>query len=103
MLLTMQEPTDPMRAEAASTGYYVSLLRTKHPKMQILTIAELLRGKKIDYPSQGVNVTFEKAPREKKRGVIQGRRNVAKIMHYCTFHVHSLGTLSAFIKGILRI
>lgn len=68
VLLTMQEPTDPMRSEAASAGYYVSPLGSKHPRVQILTIAELLGGKRIDYPSQGVNVTFEKAPRERKRG-----------------------------------
>ena len=68
VLITMQEPTDPMRSAAASAGYYVSPLGSKHPKVQILKIAELLDGRKIDYPSQGVNVTFEKAPRERKRG-----------------------------------
>jgi site-specific DNA-methyltransferase (adenine-specific) len=68
VLLTMQEPTDPMRSEAASAGYYVSPLGSKHPRVQILTVGELLGGKRIDYPSQGVNVTFEKAPRERKRG-----------------------------------
>ena len=38
----------------------------KRPRIQILTIAELLAGKKIDYPpAQGVNVTYQKAPRAK--------------------------------------
>jgi site-specific DNA-methyltransferase (adenine-specific) len=68
VLITMQEPTDPMRSAAAGAGYYVSPLGSKHPRVQILTITELLGGKKIDYPSQGVNVTFEKAPRERKKG-----------------------------------
>ena len=54
-----------MRTEVASSGFYVSPWG-KHPRLQILTVAELLGGKKIDYPStQGVNVTFEKAPKAK--------------------------------------
>ncbi|MHB1355087.1 MAG: DNA methyltransferase [Anaerolineae bacterium] len=68
VLISMQEPTDPMRSAAAGAGYYVSPLGSKHPRVQILTIAELLDGRKIDYPSQGVNMTFEKAPRVRKRG-----------------------------------
>ena len=65
ILITMQEPTQPMRTEVASSGFYVSPWG-KHPRLQILTIAELLAGKKIDYPTaQGVNVTFEKAPKVK--------------------------------------
>ena len=65
VLITMQEPTQPMRTEAESAGFYESPWG-KHPRLQILTIAELLGGKKIDYPlAQGVNVTFEKAPKVK--------------------------------------
>lgn len=52
---------------ATSAGYYVSSLGSRHPKVQILTVAELLDGRKIDYPSQGVNLTFERAPRERSR------------------------------------
>jgi hypothetical protein len=34
--------------------------------MQILTVEELLSGKTVDYPhSEGVNVTFNKAPKAK--------------------------------------
>jgi hypothetical protein len=34
--------------------------------MQILTVEELLKGEKIDYPDvPGVNVTFKKAPKAK--------------------------------------
>jgi hypothetical protein len=63
VLLTMQDPTQPMRAEAASAGFHQSPWG-KHPRLQILTIAELLEGKKIDYPSaQGANVTFKRAPK----------------------------------------
>jgi len=39
----------------------------KHPPLQVLTIAELLAGKKIDMPpAQGVKVTFKPAPKAKK-------------------------------------
>jgi len=54
-----------MRSEAASTGFYQSNWG-EHPRLQILTIAELLAGKKIDMPPLAqVNVTFKKAPAKK--------------------------------------
>ena len=35
----------------------------KHAKIQLLTVAEILKGDRIDMPpAQGVNVTFKKAP-----------------------------------------
>jgi SAM-dependent methyltransferase len=63
VLLTMQEPTPPMKAEAASAGFYESPgWGTKHPRIQILTVAELLAGAKIDMPPLSeVNRTFKKA------------------------------------------
>ena len=65
VLITIQEPTQLMRTEVASSGFYESSWG-KHPRLQILTISELLAGKRIDMPpAQGVNVTFEKAPRAK--------------------------------------
>ena len=62
-LLTLREPTGPMRKEAASAGFYTSPWG-KHPRIQILTIEELLQSARIDYPSvTGANVTFKKAPK----------------------------------------
>ena len=62
VLITLQEPTQPMRAEAANR-ITTSLGRT-HPRLQILTIAELLAGKRIDMPpARQVNVTLKKAPK----------------------------------------
>jgi site-specific DNA-methyltransferase (adenine-specific) len=64
VLISMEEPTGPMRREAASAGYYHSPgWGTSHPKIQLLTVAELLGGKGIDYPSRFGNVTFRRAPR----------------------------------------
>ncbi len=64
VLLTMQPPTAPMRKEAASAGFYESPgWHSKHPRLQILTVADLLGGAAIDYPSRHGNVTFKAAPR----------------------------------------
>jgi len=63
VLITLQEPTQPMRTEAASAGFYTSSWG-KHHRVQVLTIAELLEGKRVNYPpSRHVNVTFRKAPK----------------------------------------
>jgi len=69
VLICMEEPTKQMRAEAASASFYESPgWRKRYPRLQILTVAELLEGKRIDYPpSQQVNVTFKRAPRAKAR------------------------------------
>jgi site-specific DNA-methyltransferase (adenine-specific) len=61
-LLTLEEPTQPMRDEAASAGFYHSPGWNKdYPRIQIITVLALLAGKKIDYPP--TNVTFRDAPR----------------------------------------
>lgn len=63
VLIALQEPTKPMRTEAASAGFYESPWG-KHPRIQILTIEELLDGAQIDYPPvTGRNVTYRKAPK----------------------------------------
>jgi len=68
VLITMQEPTSPMRSETAGAGFYRSPGWNKnYPKLQILTVAELLAGKGIDMPPlRQVNATFKKAPRAKR-------------------------------------
>ena len=59
--LSLEPPTSPMRKEAASAGFYESPWG-KHPRIQLLTIEDLLGGKSIDYPQAG-DVTFKKAQR----------------------------------------
>lgn len=62
VLLTMQPPTQPMKTEAASAGFYHSPgWRQDYSKIQILTIEQLLSGKGVEMPPLG-NVTFKKAP-----------------------------------------
>ena len=67
VLIALQEPTAAMKKEAASAGFYTSPWG-KHPRLQILTVAELLQGKDIDYPpskqsTSQANVTFKRAPK----------------------------------------
>jgi len=71
VLITMQEPTSHMRTEAAGAGFYESPWG-KHPRLQVLTIAELLAGQGIDMPPlRQVNATFKKAPKAKGDKPIQ--------------------------------
>ncbi len=57
--LSMETPTSSMRREAASSGFYESPWG-KHPRIQLLTIEDLLGGKSVDYPLVA-DVTFKKA------------------------------------------
>ncbi len=68
VFITLKEPTKPMKVEAVSSRYYKSSLGHNYPKIQILTIKELLEGKRIDYPSRAtrIDVTFRKAERHEK-------------------------------------
>jgi len=70
VLITMQEPTRPMRTEAAGAGFYHSPgWNTDHPRLQVLTVAELLTSKGIDMPPvRQVSTTFKRAPKAKGEG-----------------------------------
>jgi len=69
VLICMQKPTRAMRTEAAEASFYKSPWRQKpYPKLQILTVADLLTGRGIDYPPRKqTNVTFRKAPKANRR------------------------------------
>jgi DNA modification methylase len=56
VLISFNEPTQPMRTEAASAGFYASPWG-QHPRMQLLTVAELLAGERIDMPAGGAQMT----------------------------------------------
>jgi len=66
VLITLEPPTQPMRKEAASAGFYQSPWGTSHPKVQILTVEELLDGRRVDMPPSRDLRTFKKAPKAKK-------------------------------------
>lgn len=68
VLISFAEPTKPMREEAASAGYYKSPgWQTSNPRIQLLTIADLLGGKGIEYPHM-TGVTFKQAPKAQTVG-----------------------------------
>lgn len=68
--ITLNEPTKPMKEEAAAAGFYEPELfpGKLYPKLQILTIEEILNGKQLEYPSSQMaqRVTFKKAQRKSK-------------------------------------
>ena len=62
-LLCLRHPTRAMRSEAASAGFYTSPWG-RHPRVQILTIEELLNGAQLNAPpTRQVDRTYRKPPR----------------------------------------
>ena len=68
VFITLEEPTGPMKAEAAEAGQFQtkSVAGTRHPRLQILTIEDLLAGKKIDMPVAQDIRSFKQAPKATK-------------------------------------
>jgi hypothetical protein len=72
-LISMEKPTAAMRKEAASAGFYswrnpFGGDDAKFPRLQLLTIDDLLAGKSIDYPARTqTNVTHKRAPKAKSK------------------------------------
>ena len=50
IFITLEQPTRPMETETVTKGFYHSPLGKDYPKIQILTIEELINGKKPDIP-----------------------------------------------------
>jgi DNA modification methylase len=65
VFLCFEEPTKPMLREAAEAGLYKSTDNTTYPRLQILTIQQILDGKQPDYPLHRRDATFKKAPRSR--------------------------------------
>jgi len=65
VFITLEEPTRPMKEEAVSAGFYEPeyIGDKKYPKVQILTIEEILEEKKINYPRVMIEATFKDAKR----------------------------------------
>ena len=73
VLLTLHTPTRAMRTEAASAGFYDSPWG-QHSRVQILTVGELLDGKKLDAPPpRQTSRTYKRAPKALKKAVKQPR------------------------------
>lgn len=67
LFVTLEEPTGPMKKEAAEAGFY----EPEHfkgrgvPKVQLLTIKDLLDGHRPELPRFAPTATFKQAPRKK--------------------------------------
>ncbi|MGQ9573040.1 MAG: restriction endonuclease, partial [Dehalococcoidia bacterium] len=63
LFITLEEPTQPMKTEAVSAGFYHSELWDEdYPRIQICTIEELLAGKQPKLP-RWASPGFPKAPK----------------------------------------
>ncbi|HJS18750.1 MAG TPA: DNA methyltransferase [Anaerolineales bacterium] len=68
VFITLGEPSKEMTTEATTAGFYHSSLWQKdYPKVQILTIEDLLNGKGIEMPPSAYG-TFKQAEKIKKKG-----------------------------------
>ena len=65
LFITLNEPTRPMQQEAASAGFYTPEHYPDHnyPRLQILTVADVLGGAEARYPRVAPPATFRQAPR----------------------------------------
>jgi site-specific DNA-methyltransferase (adenine-specific) len=65
VFLTFDELTGPMKREAAEAGLYKSADGSTYPRLQILTIQQILDGKQPEYPAHRRDATFKRAPRSR--------------------------------------
>lgn len=64
--ISFEEPTKPMQKEAAEAGFYTSADGSRYPRLQLLTVKDLLEGNKtVQRPLHVREVTFKKAPRSR--------------------------------------
>jgi len=62
----MEPATKPMQKEAAVAGFYQPPgLADKFPRIQLLSVEELLAGKRLEYPRL-LDVTYKKAPKSRQ-------------------------------------
>jgi DNA modification methylase len=71
VFITLEKPTGPMKEEAARKGLYHSPLGKDYPRLQILTIEDILHGKMPDIPPWIAPIT---APTSQKKSKKDGPR-----------------------------
>ena len=75
LFITLEGPTEPMRQEAVSAGFYEPehFPGQRFPRVQILTIESLLTGEAhAEYPRVAPPATFTRAPRQRRSEGAQG-------------------------------
>ncbi len=70
VLITLEPPTEPMLRETVAAGFYTPehFPDRRFPRVQIVTIAELLEGRQPELPRLGLSYapTFRRAPRSQQ-------------------------------------
>ena len=61
VLISLNLPTADMKVEAASAGFYHSPFNSSHPRVQLLTVEEVMNGRGIDLPIYTSNRTLKSA------------------------------------------
>jgi len=66
LFVCLEEPTAPMKKEAASVGPYRGANGKDYPRLQLLTVADLLDGRKRpEFPDLSMGtLTFKRAKKE---------------------------------------
>ncbi len=74
VFVTLEEPSREMITEAVSAGFFHSNVWNKdYPKIQILTVQELLNEAEVSMPAFVSSETFKKADKVKKKQGEQGK------------------------------
>jgi site-specific DNA-methyltransferase (adenine-specific) len=63
VLITLREPTKPMLKEAAAAGFFDTPFG-RFPRIQIVTVSDLMEGKLPKLPPQEIGGGYKRAPRE---------------------------------------
>jgi len=81
VLISLQPPTGPMEAEAASAGFYTHKMYQQHyARLQLRTVKELMEGKGMERPSNAaaVDETFKKARKAKGKVIMSEGQQVGQ-------------------------
>jgi len=74
LFIALEEPTRPMKEEAVSAGTFAAFTKAEFPKIQIITVEDLINGKKPDLPTWS-----EIYYKEAKKAEIDKAKNQQKI------------------------
>lgn len=72
VFITLRPPTRDMRIEAANAGVYQTFFG-EHPRLQILTVDDLLEGERPSYP-EALNMTYQQITNKKDVAALQKRK-----------------------------
>ena len=74
ILVSLNEPTKGMKADAAAAGFFTADSGKQYPRVQLLTVEGLLSGKqRAEHPEHVKDVNFKKAQKETKNTKPQKR------------------------------